>query len=382
MHRLVRLLPLCAVLALLLGADKRGGGSPLLGTLPQHGVVTVSANGLHIQPGKDVNYLRFDGGVEIKGPGFSLRADVVEMDVRSSSLGLSEVKTPKLTEPPERVIADPGSAVQKMANEIRGPSAKLEPSALQRIAASGQIDVAADGAELTTDTVFSTDGGQSWSTGGPAQLKLSGQAHGAQGTFSAGLISFNAGTQELLARGAVHGVLAQGQQPPLSIQTGELRGNLKTGTVEIAGGVQATSGTTQLATAMGAQAPPVRFNLKTRELDIDGPFNLSDSQRELRMSGAGASASLGSGQQAVTASGPVHVTSGADDLELTASKLEAVLDPLKLTASGKVHLRYGGSAYDAEQAVLTRQGKKLVVDIRGPQSGRINLDSFKQPKRQ
>jgi hypothetical protein len=386
MRRMLRLLLALAcgagVFALLPGAGKPGKAkSGMIGPLPAAGEIHISANSLRIQPGKEANYLRFGDGVEITGPGFALHAAVVEMDVLSSSLGLKDVKLPQLSEPPERVIADPGSTVQRMVGEIRGPSAKLEASALRRIAASGSIRVSAAGAELQTETVFSEDGGRSWSTGGTAQIRLAspGKAGPTQASFRAGLISFNSGTQEVLARGTVHGEFRPAGQAPLMLDAAELRGNLKTGAVKIVGGVTASSGTVRLATAQGDPAPPVRFNLKTNQLNIDGPFSIADSARGLTLEGGGAGADLTHRQ--VDATGPVHIVSTTDKLELTASRLEAVLEPLKLTATGKVHLQYGASSYDAEHAVLTQSGKKLIVEIEGRQSGQIDLQGMQQKKK-
>jgi lipopolysaccharide assembly outer membrane protein LptD (OstA) len=299
------------------------------------------------------------------------------MDILSSALGLKAVKLPQLSEPQERVIADPGSAVQRMVSEIHGPSTRFEASALQRIAASGQIEVQAAGATLSTDTIFSTDGGQSWSTGGTARLSLQDKTQGQQASFSADLLSFSAQTQELIARGHVRGSFQQRGQTPLQLAAAELHGELKTGAIRLDGGLQVTSGTLQLATAQGKSAPPVRFNLKTKQLSIDGPFTLSDSGRDLNLDGGGAEAALGSSQQ-VTARGPVHVRSTRDDLDLTADHLTAQLEPLRLTASGNVHFRYKGSSYEAQQAVLTRSGQKLVLELSGPQTGRINLDELRR----
>jgi hypothetical protein len=239
--------------------------------------------------------------------------------------------------------------------------------------------IAGPGLRLSTATLYSSDGGASWSTAGTSQLALDDKRRGQRGSFSADLMSFNVKDQTLLARGHLSGALAQAGQDPVAISAGELRADLQRNRVTIGGGLRLSMGGLTLSTA--AAAAPVALDLASKEVRLDGGFTLSDSAQGLDLQGSGLTGSLGAGKQ-VNVGGGVRLSDAGRGLLLTADRLAAVLEPLKLTASGRVHLEYGKSSYEAQQAVVTRQGSgksaKYVVEMAGPQKGRIDLDELQQ----
>jgi hypothetical protein len=342
------------------------------------GKIEVSANSLRIQPGTRMNYLRFEDGVRISGQGFSLRANTVEIDVATEGvIDTSAIRLPSLDEPPDRVIADPASAVQQMARDIRGPSANLDAASLKRIAASGKVQIDGPGISLTTDTLYSEDGGLSWSTGGVAHLKVSDKQRGQSGSFTANLISFNSSTETLLARGSLQGSFRQGKQPEITMAASELRADLRSDALEIRGGLRLAYGSLELSTeAQGVNDPVVRLNTRTMSLELDGAFVLLEREMGLELEGTGLSARLDKVQQVDVLSG-FKLVDTERGLELRADKLSAVLEPLRLEARGQVRVEYGKSSYDAQEAIVTREGSgkhsRYILEMSGPQTGRFDL---------
>lgn len=376
----IRLLPLAALLLLLVPGGKEA--EPAVMSLPAAaGSFRIEAQGLHIQPGSELNFLRFGPGVRISGEGISVRAETVEIDISTSGiLDTSRVQLPQLSEAPERMIADPGQAVQEMAREIRGPSAKLEASALRRIAASGSVLIEGEGLRLSTATIYSADGGTSWSSGGAAELKLNDTKRGLRGSFSAQLISFNSSEQLLLARGQLAGQFTQAGNPELSFSAQELRADLKRNSIEITGAMTLQQGELRLETA-ALPGQTLKLALGQRQLNYGGDFVLSDNAQGLRLQGQGISGGLAVGGRLRIAAG-VELSDTARGLRLKADALDAVLDPLKLTASGNVHLSYGKSSYAADEAVMTSSGSgkdtRYIIEIKGEQTGRFDLDELQR----
>jgi hypothetical protein len=342
----------------------------------QPGAITIAASGLRIEPGRKANFLRFQNGVHITGAGFSLRADVVEVDVLSTALGMESMKLPKLEAPPERVIADPGATVRDMASEIRGPSARLEPSAIGRLAASGHVRVEGQGLALETQTVYSADGGQTWSTASRASLAVRDPRRGLTGRFSARQMSFNVQAQTLLARGGLEGRLQQQGEAPYTLTAESLHADLERSLVEVSGDLQLAQGEVVLSAAgLGRGKPPLTLDLARQTVDLASSFRLADMDQGLTLTGNGLAGSF-AGHGELKANGSIRLADPRRKLLLTASAVQAQLRPLRVTASGRVHLGYGASSYDAGEAVITRQGDKYVVEIQGPQTGQIDLGAL------
>jgi hypothetical protein len=267
--------------------------------------------------------------------------------------------------------------MQQMARDIRGPSARLKPNAVKRIAASGDVHIAGPGLSLSTATLYSLDGGASWSAG-RAVAVLEDKDRAQRGSFSADMISFAVDRQSLLARGNLHGTLQQPKQETIELSAGELRADLQRQTAELGGGLTLRMGSIMLATA--AHAPMAELDLARKSVKLSGGFTLTDVGQGMELSGSGLRGNLS--DQAIDVEGGVRLTDGTRGLLLTAGKLAAVLEPLRLTASDKVHLEYSKSTYDAEEAVVTRQGSgkgaRYIVEMNGPQRGSIDVSELQR----
>ena len=359
---------LFAGLALLCGGSDR----PTVVTPSGPGQVryTIEGGALTILSHPDYREFRYMDGVVFSGDGITLEAGSLVIEVSYGDLAGRESIT--LPSPdPGSLERDPSGAAAQLAREIYLPSPELTPEMLRRIQASGEVIVHADEVELHAPGISSSDGGVSWSTTGRAHVSASSPQDSGSLELSADHLSFNTDSQTGQASGNITAKLDAPGQPQISLTAREVQFDALHQRLSASGELRAASGDATMC--CGA----LLVDLTTQELSATGRPRLGMNTRELTIVADELHYNLET--QVFTASGGIDAYDGLSGAGLTAEQIEYDAEGDCLQAIGGPRLTQGDSYYTGETLRVTREtGGKLVVEVEGKQSGKINVSKLEQ----
>lgn len=365
--------------------------------------LTIKGAALRILPGEELSYLRFSGGVTAEGEWFTLQAEIAELDVLNAALaGLKEIELPPLARDPQRIVRDPGQTIAEMSRELKLPRVRLAESHLQRIGAAGQVVLSLQTPQsvdltLSTATLVSVDGGNSWAAEQRSRLTYGDPASGARGLLAADYMLYDDTGKRALARGNISGDAVWDAGQPVHFQAERCELDMAAQTLTISEGLLVRAGSLEMCCGV------LSADLNARTLQASGAPRLLDDERGLEVTAqtievelkpaegaaadqdsavviarGGVTARLDTAQlQAADAAAPPAESAGR--LRLTAAELRADLAARTLTATGEPLLTYGDSSYRGQLITLRWEDEqRFVVEVEGPQHARLRLDELRE----
>ncbi|MCH7472258.1 hypothetical protein IIA79_04830 [bacterium] len=338
---------------------------------------SVRGAALTIQPGEETTYLRFSDGVTCSAQDFTLSADVVELRMLTGgATGGQALKLPKVAEPRENVVRDPGRIAAEMARELELPEARFSRSAIQHIAATGSVTVQARGVTFTTPELISTDGGRSWAALGRSTLAYSNKDNDEEYQLSAGHLLYDTESQRVLARGAIEGSFRHGGDPPIHMEAERMEMDVAQSKLAVQGYLLLHYKTLVLVCGAPTGAEQGQAPL------ADGarpPAEGAGLNAQLSSDSSSVSVSVDLLEQVVHAQGGVFLQDSELGITLSAGELIVDLRGMVLEASDGPELTYRGSVFKGTAITIRQEEQKTVIEVEGPQSARLNLETLDGP---
>ncbi|MBN2082970.1 hypothetical protein JW859_12295 [bacterium] len=332
--------------------------------------LTLTGDRLEITPGEETTYLRFSDGVTVRGESFSLTAETVELDVITSDAWQeSEIKLPQMPTDTERISRDPGQAIAEMARELELPRARFSENSVRRVGAAGDVRIeSTNGIVLATAELVSTDGGRSWAATGRSTVSHNDPVTGEVSHLSADRLLLDSLTSRALARGNIEAEFQQADLPLVSVKAERCELNLAERTLTVTDGLQASIGEIKLC--CGQLSADLSKQMLTA---FDSP-HIEDSATGMTLDAGLVEFQLET--QLASAMDNVWINDPVREFSLSAETITADLRNQVYRAQGEPRATYQSSFYTGQVITVTRDGEKILIEIEGPQHGRINLDEL------
>jgi len=332
--------------------------------------LTMTGDRLEIAPGEDTTYLRFSEGVIVKGKSFSLTAQTVELDVITNDAWQeSEIKLPQMPTDTERISRDPGQTIAEMARELELPRARFSENSVRRVGATGDVRIeSTNGIVLETAELVSTDGGRSWAATGRSTVSHHDPDTAEISHLSADRLLLDSLTSRALARGNIEASFQQTDLPMVSVAAERCELNLEERTLKVTDGLQASIGEIKLC--CGQLSADLSKQLLTA---YDSP-HIEDRATGMTMDAGFVEFQLET--RLASAMDDVWINDPVREFSLSAETITADLLNQVYCAQGEPQATYKSSFYTGELITVTRDGERIIIEIEGPQHGRINLDEL------
>lgn len=360
---------LAFVLALMLPA-LLGGGRPPSIVLPdnQERYYSITGGSLAILSHPDYREFQYRGGVTFNGDGLELHATSVDIEV---SYGDTEGRGAiSLPEPdPGELERDPSGTAAQLAREIYLPDPNFSPEMLRVIRASGGVSITTENITLNAPELASYDGGNTWRTSGRSSLAGTDMDSGGQLELAADSLSYNTVSGLGGASGNIEALLALAESPPIELDAQHAEFNAQAGTLTAGGQLLARSG--GLVLCCGTLSVDLEQRLAVA---TDSP-RITHEEQGLTLTALAVSYGLDDGQ--VLASGNVVAVDEVRQATLAAGQVAYDPQARVATATGGPRLEHGSSFYAGSSIRATQlEGGKLIVEVEGPQGGRIDLGAI------
>ncbi|MEZ5336817.1 MAG: hypothetical protein R3F46_01005 [bacterium] len=366
----------------------------------------VYSEGLTITPMGELTLMRFSGGVRIEGRGLSLLADALELTLVGDALPLGKdlLEDQPLPGLPEALDNEEAQEdLGQIARELKLPAARFDSDSVRRLKAIGNVRFEGHGVLISTASVESSDGGQTWTGSGRTNLAMDSPEGSTRLSADGILLDTVSGT--VTASGHISGSYRRtGSPESLELATSGCSFDMHSGVVSVPGEVrleyggidmlispqpQDESGAASVARELEplvpalpaerlipASAPPgVSIDLESRSLRARGSVQVSDPERGIELTALNLDYLMDEG---LMTAWQVELSQLGEGMTLSAPLVEIFTAEKRLEASGMPELRYGSSSYTGERILVSEDADGvLVIEIEGQQLALLHMDELR-----